>query len=256
MKLQSIHVAFMHCEPGHHNSFNHWHDYDHRPENQALPGVFHSQRWVAPPDYIAARERFDSTYFDYGGGEYIATYWSEINAKDLDWAMVMRREQLIILGRFDHEYKSLGWGRDQKRYGRDRDYDFINAWTRPNLLLSPAAVPLMPHKGIHVVLSEVIDPARAEKWYHWYNTVYTPEILTHRGIMAVFRFARLVQMPKPTIFDLYYLDEDPLARTTGLLAKMAADAERDLGFPLNRVINVLLSGPYRTIIPGQYDFYS
>lgn len=256
MKVQSIHAAFMHCEPGHHKAFNRWHDYDHRPENQALPGIFHSQRWVAPPDYVAARERVDSTYFDYGGGEYFATYWSEAPAEELDRDMVVRREQLKLLGRFNFDYKSLGWGRDQKRYGRDRDYDFVKAWTRRDLPVSGAAVPLMPHEGVYVVLSEVIDPARADEWYHWYDAIRAPEVVECKGFMAAFRFVRLVQMPTPVVLDLYYLNGDPLAAAADLRAKLAASEAQGRGFPQNLVRNVLISGPYRTMMPGQYDFYT
>lgn len=255
MKLKGIHAGFIHCELGHHKAFNQWHDFDHRPENHALPHIFHSQRWVAPPDYIAVRDRVDDTYFTYGGGEYFVTYWTEGTLEDLTHDMALLRDQTKLLGRFDYEFKSLGLGRDPERFGWDRKYDFIKAWTRESLTVSASAVPLMPHEGIYVVLSEVIDGTRRDEWSMWYDMTRVHDILKCKGFMAAFRFAVLKRMPTPLVLDLYFLDEEPLASVANQRAQMADWDKRGRGFPEESVRNVLLCGPYRPITPGQYDFY-
>ena len=36
-------------DPGEHQAYNRWHQLDHIPENLALPGIAHGQRWVRTP---------------------------------------------------------------------------------------------------------------------------------------------------------------------------------------------------------------
>jgi hypothetical protein len=56
MKAQSASLTLYHFEPGHHTEVCMWHDQDHKPEVVGtMPNVFISQRWVAPPELMAAR---------------------------------------------------------------------------------------------------------------------------------------------------------------------------------------------------------
>ena len=53
MKLKGIMLYFLSCKPECQREFNYWYDTDHVPENRALPGIFHAQRYVATPDIAA-----------------------------------------------------------------------------------------------------------------------------------------------------------------------------------------------------------
>src|SRR5918999_6123660 len=56
MKARSASLTLYHFADGHHREVCIWHDQDHKPEVVATtPGIFISQRWVAPPELMAAR---------------------------------------------------------------------------------------------------------------------------------------------------------------------------------------------------------
>ena len=57
MKAAGVFVGLITCPPGRHRPFLEWHDGDHRPENVGqIPHMFHSARWIAPPESVPCRE--------------------------------------------------------------------------------------------------------------------------------------------------------------------------------------------------------
>src|SRR5207247_1910822 len=81
VKVQSGSAVMFHYLPGQHRHVAEWHNEIHRPEiHGAVPHVFYSQDFVAPPAYVAARQHAD---LPMAGGEYLSLYWSEGSLEQL-----------------------------------------------------------------------------------------------------------------------------------------------------------------------------
>ncbi len=50
-------------DPNEHVSYNEWHMLDHVPENLALPGVCHGQRWVSTPAREVAAPELENVHY-------------------------------------------------------------------------------------------------------------------------------------------------------------------------------------------------
>ncbi|MBI2867293.1 MAG: hypothetical protein HYX97_03025 [Chloroflexi bacterium] len=247
MKVKSVFAGFLHSDPGHHKAFNTWHDYDHRPENHGpIPHIFHSQRWVAPPDYVKLR---GAVNLPKGGGQYFAMYWSTATAEQLAYDMTVVREKLRVLGRcgpIDRDFTAV-W--------RDRMH-FVSAQVRPGLALSADAVPVSPHKGIIAVLGEVIDMKRRDEYAQWDEMVHVPDVLSCKGVMAAFKFMPMKEEDHHIYLKLHYLDGDPLQVMEEI--RKNSPQWRAKGHYLDNLDGVrrnLILSLYRPITPGQYDFY-
>src|SRR3954449_6093538 len=109
MKARTASISMYHFEPGHHREVSIWHDQDHKPEVVAtVPGIFISQRWVAPPDLMAARPRSSLAH---AGGEYVNLYWTTTTPEQLraDFQVLGRRLEMV--GRMEPmRYIHRTWG--------------------------------------------------------------------------------------------------------------------------------------------------
>ena len=99
MKARSASLTLYHFADGHHREVCVWHDQDHKPEVVATtPGIFISQRWVAPPDLMAARS---PSTLPHNGGEYVNLYWSSGSAEELDADFDVLGRRLELVGRME-----------------------------------------------------------------------------------------------------------------------------------------------------------
>jgi hypothetical protein len=250
-------------EPGHHLEFNRWHDFDHRPEIHGnTPSTYFSMRWVAPPDYVAARPRTD---LPHNGGEYFYMYLSEDTPEHWNADVGSLSNKLNFNGRevpLRYLRKSFGgatW--------------VTSATTRPGFNLSVDAVPLTPGNTACVVsIVEIVDAAQRETYARWHDSIAVPALLTTELFNSCYRFMPVPQVPGAprstaiaTGFDpgareryfihLYYLDGREPLRQFG----MYLEASRQLtsGYPeIAAVGHSIFEGIYRPIVPGQYDFYT
>ena len=72
-------------DPARHADYNAWHQLDHQPENLALLGVLHGDRWVRTPDCRAASDVEDEPVL--GAADYVAMYWfaDPVRASVAEW---------------------------------------------------------------------------------------------------------------------------------------------------------------------------
>ncbi|MEV0971121.1 hypothetical protein [Microtetraspora glauca] len=244
-------------DPSRHRDYNEWHQLDHRPENLALPGVVHGDRWVRSPDCRTAGTG-DGWLRDV---DYMAMYWFAEPAK-----------QSI------RQWKELGDTTLQQ--GRRPDlrwtarplmgiFQPVRGYVHPRVRISAAALPFRPHTGIQVLVSEVEDAGgpEAEALFDWYDRVRIPRMLELPGVAGVWSFrseavtvegadGSLKPLSGSTIrVTLAYLDADPLGVAAELAARepgwTAAEPPPDLACGER----VLLSGPLRTIQPWQWDWF-
>lgn len=119
-----------------HHAINSWHQLDHRPENLALNGVAHGERFVHPPA-AAARAHATDAFADF---HYANLYWfdSPVTSSIEEWAALA--EQTL-------------------REGRRPDVDLVNraymdffrlagTAVRPGLRLNPRALVHRPCTGL------------------------------------------------------------------------------------------------------------
>src|SRR4029079_9182148 len=97
MKAKSVGLNLFHLAPGHHTEVCMWHDRDHKPEVLGtMPDVYISERWVAPPEDIAARP---ASALAHNGGEYLNVSWSAAGPESIDPGFAVLRERLLPAGR-------------------------------------------------------------------------------------------------------------------------------------------------------------
>ena len=205
MKAKTASLTLYHFEPGHHREVCQWHDRDHKPEVVGtVPNIFVSQRWVAPPDLLAARPQ---SALEHNGGEYVNLYWSSGTPSELaaDFAVLGRRLELV--GRMEPmRYIHRTWG------GRLRP---VSAQVRPGLELSPDAVPsAIQNSGLMVVIIELAKSDTRDAYARWHESEHIPIILE----TGVFSGAVKLMHDGPEGADndvfvtLYYTDRpDPTA---------------------------------------------
>jgi hypothetical protein len=243
MKAQSASLTLYHFADGHHREVCVWHDQDHKPEVVATtPGIFISQRWVAPPDLMAARS---PSTLPHNGGEYVNLYWSSGSAEQLhaDFDVLGRRLELV--GRMQPmQYIERTFGR------RLRPVSFQ---TRPGLGLSAEAVTCAPQNGgLFLVIGELQPDAGGADFAAWHETEHIPEILA-TGIFSGAAKLMSAAADEPNLMViLYYSDRtDPVGtyrdfRSAASGLRPHPDAER--------AFRRVHSGMYRPSI-GFYDYY-
>ena len=241
MKLKGIALFFLHCQPDRQREFNYWYDTDHVPENRALSGIFHAQRYVAPAEYVALRESND---LEEGGGTYLTVYFTEKEVSTTREGMTSLAARLREQGRFINFFHSS--------FGGGFRAEAVAA--RPEFPLTPGAIPTMPHQGVYIILDEVLDKAQEQRLIDWYDKVHTPDTLKCHGFAAGFRFRCLAPGYENRILHYFFLDDNPLSAAKERKQRLLDLQEQGRMLDFSGLAHRIFAGPYRTIIPLQYDF--
>ncbi|SMC96199.1 hypothetical protein [Lentzea albidocapillata] len=215
-------------DPARHHDYNAWHQLDHRPENLALPGVVHGDRWVRSPDCAAAGQAPSPLLSSF---HYLAMYWfAEPASRSIE------------------EWKALG--ESTRRAGRRPDLAYttrpllgffrpLRGVVHPRAGISAAALPFRPHRGVHVTVTDPqgADPPDLAQVLELDGVLggwtFDSEAVSAEGLDGTRR-----PLSASLRVTLYYLDRDPVAfappPTTGEL---------------------LLSSPLRTIEPWRWTWF-
>ncbi|MBI2867876.1 MAG: hypothetical protein HYX97_06040 [Chloroflexi bacterium] len=250
MKLKSFFGTFLHCEPGRHQVFNAWHDYDHRPENHGqIPHIYHSQRWIATPELMEARAPLDPAEMPYNGGQYFASYWSTAGPEQLEYDIALLRSRLMVLGRNNPINN-----KDFKRVRPDRYYIPLSGHACSGLALSAEAVPLAPHTAIVVMLVQALEADQGERWIEWCQATHVKDVLTCAGFAAAYVFKAARPEHRGRYLLLYYLDADPLEAMADV-RRRSAEWHASGRYPKDQgqMRRSLILSAYHPITPGGYD---
>jgi len=134
-------LGLVETEPGQVQAYEDWHADDHLPENLALPGVLHANRWIAPPAYLRHRDAPDPAL---GRAQFLIAYgFADPLAESLAEWVALERE-LRAAGRMFAE-RTLQLG---------ATFDLAGADVAPGLALSAAALVHRRHRGVHLHLAE------------------------------------------------------------------------------------------------------
>jgi hypothetical protein len=218
VKAAGVFVGLLTCPPGRHRAFLEWHDGDHRPENVGqIQHMFHSVRWIAPPESLPCREfGQDSPVED--AGEYLLTYWSTAEPERLRSDMLALAGQLRTLGRLDP------MGRDFRITWRE--------YLRPArggaaaaAGVSPDAVPFVPHDGVVITVGRAPDDGG--RWNAEYDRVILPGLLASGPVLAALTLHATPAAGPPLFVHLHYTRGNPVEAQPVIQAAVGTRPEID-----------------------------
>jgi hypothetical protein len=241
MKLKGLFTPILHCNPGYHEQFNHWYDTDHIPENRALPGIFHAQRYYAPRRYREARDPLATDMVRHQGGEYLTLYYVDGDLTSTYQAFRDLAQRLRGEGRMFQEMQGV--------LSSGQPFTFERVWVHKGVRLVPDAIPTAPHYGVYMILGEITDPAREKEFLQWEDETHIPSLLEGPEILAVFLFRSHNIAPGDRLLFLCYLDQDPPV-SLGTPAHSPEGPQRHV----ERAFRRYMSSAYRSITPLRYDF--
>jgi hypothetical protein len=249
-KIKSGFFAF--CEvtaPLDHVAYNVWHSFDHIPENLALNGVVLGVRWSAPRTYMEARFSKDP---DLAANQYLVHYLMTEPLKEVIAEFVDIGTRLRDLGRFYAD-------RDILYAGHHR---FVESYVPAHSVISPEALPFCPHRGVYVLMADVVDQESEKEVAQWINDILIPEMIAVDDVLGTEWFK--INEPSDVTFKfegysryvlLTYLSGEPL-ELSARLRKRIEDAKSDLANRgLGEALRIVFAGPYKVIEhPEDYDW--
>src|SRR5579862_8340259 len=210
-------------DPAAHAAYNEWHQLDHLPEQYPLAGVMHGQRWVSTPACRAARAVSGPTLDPI---HYVTFYlMAEPIEPTLDDFFALGAE----LYRVDRFFR-------MRRAHLTGPFRVEQATAAPRVLISDAAVPFRPHRGVYVIVDTPDGDASADA------------LLAQPGVAGVWTFASNPELASRRWTDgarrvtLAWLDDDPLA-VAAHIAPLVAERT-----------GVEFAGPLETITPWEWDW--
>jgi hypothetical protein len=214
---QKVRVGFFSfteiTDPAEHHSYNAWHQLDHLPEQFPLRGVAYGQRWVSTPACRAARAvsgaRLDPIH-------YVTLYLVTDPVEETLTEFQAWGRELYKRDRFHLHRRALLSG----------PFELREAAVAPRVLISAAAVPYRPHRGVYVSVDELeggVAPLDLDG------------LCAEPGVVGAWSFA-----DDEHRVTISWLDGAPL-EVAGSLA--VADAP------------TIFAGPFETITPWEWDWF-
>jgi hypothetical protein len=211
-------------DPAAHHAYNEWHQLDHLPEQYPLPGIVHGQRWVSTPACRAARAVSEPPLDPI---HYVTCYlMAEPIGPTLDDFFVLGKE----LHRLDRFFRA-------RRAHLTGPFRVETMGASPRVLVSAAAVPFRPNRGVYVIVEEPGNDDAADT------------LLTIPGVAGVWTFATEDALASPRWTDgarritVAWLDDEPLAVAAAIAPLVATRA------------GVAFAGPFETITPWRWDWF-
>lgn len=162
-----------------HRAYNEWHQLDHRPENLALDGVRWGERWVRTPQCAAsstadarlASAHYVNVYFFAPPVHAAVKAWHDLGEQSFQWG---RRPDVTMCTR-----PLMGF------------FDVVKGYVRPDALVSVAALPIRPARGVLVQVLQLTEPHRpaTERFFHWQDQVLIPAMLRTPGVAGAYTFS-------------------------------------------------------------------
>lgn len=239
-------------DPGAHRAYNAWHQLDHLPEQLPLPGVVWGQRWVSTPACTAARAAqvppLDRTH-------YVTLYLMAEPVEEVLEGFFALARSLRAAGRFF----------DARQAHLTGPYEVVEAAAAPRVLVSAAAVPFRPTRGIYVVVEPTGNPGAPGAG----DLVAVPGVAGAWVFEDRGRFDATPWQPGHDRVTICFLDEPPLAVAPSLapLAAPAATARAGsqsrggtgthpgTGERAGSGPGPLFAGALETVVPWEWDWF-
>jgi hypothetical protein len=237
--------SFVHIsDPAHHETYNRYHQLDHRPANLALPGIHWGERFVRTPRCAEVSDVPDPRYADL---HYINYYlFADPSPQS--------RAAWIKLGSL-----AAFWGRKPDHVWARREVGFFEtllATAHPRVRVPPDVVPMRPHRGIHVTVEEVSgDPEQMHLLGEWFARSWVPRLMECPHVAGVWTSVSEHAFPVTNVetattpvhlITTVFLDGDPVEFTR-------ARAELVDDRPV--ATRLLCSTPTETIEPWSWGWF-
>ena len=179
---RKVFFSFPHVvDPGRRDDYHRWHLLDHQPENLALPGVLHGDRWVRSDACRAASEVDREPAFSLA--DHLAMYWFATPTREsvAEW---------YELGRTTGEQgrrPDLGWTvRPATGFFRP-----LGGVVADGVTVTPAALPFRHHAGVVVEVLRVDTPGtvEADEQVRRWHTAALADVRRHEGVAGTWTFA-------------------------------------------------------------------
>jgi hypothetical protein len=251
MKAQCATLSLYHIAPGRHREALKFHDLDHKAEQLgSVPGVFVSQRWVTPPEWLALRPPSELRE---SGGEYVNISWSSGTAEDLvsgfkrlhdECAPQGRMEPLRVMDKVWPEFPLL-------------PLRPILMESRPGAGRSGGAVMASAvNTGLVTVIGEIRDEARAEEFVTWHQGKYLPMVLDTGLFAGAVKLVWDPPGPRGLYVILYYIDAPSPSDVYAAFGEFAAGViRRGDDFPGGDLAHRIVFQSLFRPSTGHYEFY-
>lgn len=225
-------------DPARHRDYNAWHQLDHLPENRALPGVLHGERWVRTPACRAASVPGDPTL---DAAQYVAMYWFAETPDGRADASVREWQELGESTRQEGRRPELDWA------VRRLTGMFLpeHGAVAPGALVTAGAIPFRPHRGVVVDVRRVVD-----------RSAPPPELELAPGVAGAWTFSSTVVRSDPVAGGLA---QDPgpegLRVTVHYCESDPIEVLDELGPGAGPGTEPLLRTPLLPVVPWQWDWF-
>ncbi|HUZ09415.1 MAG TPA: hypothetical protein VMU76_04530 [Acidimicrobiales bacterium] len=246
MEVKGILFATLDIPAEYTAEYNRWYDLDHLPEHISKGDVVTARRYVAPRDLQAAP---GAVAGELTGGHppYATIYFFGLEAFDGPEALgfwTTKDRGIVKAGRY--------WQQGRGTYsGRWR---LAETFTGPGVLVSPAAVPYLAHRGMIVAIGRAPSPERREEAVAWWRETQVVDLLAVPGVLAAIRFDPVAGAAGDLTMHVLLCGDDPadvMPRIEGSRRTLRATGR----YPAHGgVYEPLAFLPYRTIVPFEYDF--
>jgi len=220
-----------------HRDYNAWHLLDHRPQNLALPGVAHGDRWVRTPQCREASPvDLDA---DLSAAQYVAMYWFREPAAE----SIREWRELGTTTLEQGRRPELGWTR-RRHTGLYRPLAGAVAADVP---ITADALPFRPHAGVVLEVLRAADPrspeAEAAFGRHRRDVATS---LAVPGVLGAWTFGsrETDAAAGATRLSVLWCEDDPIAVVGSLPQPQEGPG-----------LTTVLRTPLLTIEPGQWDWF-
>ncbi|MDT4893974.1 MAG: hypothetical protein QOE97_3009 [Pseudonocardiales bacterium] len=214
-------------DPARHRDYNEWHQLDHRPENLALEGVRHGERWVRTPGCARSSHVTDERL---AGTHYVNMYWFRS-----PWATAFAEWQGLA-------ERSYQWGRRPEIEYTSRPlmglFSTVRGYAARRVLVAPDALPFRPTRAVRLSLYRFDQAHSAATHAHLVeaDSHRIPALLEVPGVAGAWTFSSISTtldpswdaVPASATFDpsgrdrglfraeLLFIDGDPAATARAL----------------------------------------
>jgi hypothetical protein len=247
MKITGITLALLDIPAEYTEDYNRWYDLDHLAEHVSKGDVVMGRRYVATRE-LAKLPGVQTSELTAGHPPY-ATIYSFGGPMDFtgDEALAGWREMdrgIVKAGRYWREGRGV----------HNSKWRLADATTRPSVLVAPAAVPHLAHRGIILALGRAPSAERVGESIAWWDHTHLVDLFAVPGLLAAMRFDPV----DPSQADLLLhvlLCEDAPAEVMPRIDR-AMRYQHAIGrYPAHGgVYESVAFLPYERIIPLEYDF--
>ncbi|HLT10878.1 MAG TPA: hypothetical protein VK028_08730, partial [Micromonosporaceae bacterium] len=165
--------------PADHRAYNEWHQLDHQPENLALPGVLHGQRWVRTPSCATVGHAEDAL----ADLHYLNMYWfrEPVTESFREWQELAARS--FQLGR-----------RVDIRIARRLlmgSFTPVRGYASPRVRVGAGVLPYRPNTGVGISVTRVEDPRGVDTHdaFDRFDHDHAPALVLQPGVAGLWTFA-------------------------------------------------------------------